>query len=62
MQRRPPNASADGRARTRAGSDQAADDWGDLDEFSARGSEPTLRGLDGQEAAAGFSWESQRYA
>ncbi len=41
------------------GGDQAADDWGDLDEFSARGSEPTLRQLDEQEAAAGFSWEKQ---
>ena len=42
-----------------AGGDQVADDWGDLDEFSARGSEPTLRRLDEQEAAAGFSWEKE---
>lgn len=42
-----------------AGGDQAADDWGDLDQFSARGSEPTLRRLDTQEEAAGFSWENQ---
>lgn len=41
-----------------AGGDQATDDWGDLDEFSARGSEPTLQLLDRQEAAAGGSWES----
>lgn len=41
------------------GSNQATDDWGDLDEFSARGSEPTLRQLDEQEAAAGFSWEKE---
>lgn len=41
------------------GGDQATDDWGDLDEFSARGSEPTLRRLDEQEAAAGFSWEKE---
>jgi len=32
----------------------------DLDEFSARGSEPTLRRLDEEEAAAGFSWENHR--
>lgn len=41
------------------GADQGADDWGDLNEFSARGSEPTLRRLDRQEAAAGFSWEKE---
>lgn len=40
--------------------EQKADAWGDLDEFSARGSTPTLRRLDEQEAAAGFSWESHR--
>lgn len=39
--------------------DQAADDRGDLDEFSARGSEPTLRRLDEQEEAVGFSWEKE---
>lgn len=39
---------------------QAADNWGDLDEFSARASAPTLRRLDEQEAAAGFSWETHR--
>ena len=33
-----------------------ADQCGDLDEFSARGSTPTLRRLDEDEAAAGFSW------
>jgi hypothetical protein len=38
--------------------EQKADAWGDLDEFSARASTPTLRRLDEQEAAAGFSWES----
>lgn len=37
-----------------------AETWGDLDEFSARASTPTLRRLDEQEAAAGFSWESHR--
>lgn len=42
------------------GGDQADDDWGDLDEFSARGSEPMLQRLDEQEAAAGFSWEKRR--
>lgn len=40
--------------------EQKADAWGDLDEFSARASMPTLRRLDEQEAAAGFSWESHR--
>jgi hypothetical protein len=44
---------------TSGGGDQGADDWGDLDEFSARGSEPTLRRLDRQEAAAGFSWKKE---
>lgn len=39
---------------------KGADAWGDLDEFSARASTPTLRRLDEQEAAAGFSWESHR--
>lgn len=42
-----------------AGGDQAADDWGDLADFSARGSEPMLRRLDKQEEAAGFSWEKE---
>jgi len=37
-----------------------ADECGDLDEFSARGSMPTLRRLDENEAAAGFSWEEER--
>lgn len=45
-----------------AGRDRAVDEWGGLDEFSARGSEPPLRQLDKQEAAVGFSWESQRDA
>lgn len=40
--------------------EQKADAWGDLDEFSARASTPTLRRLDEQEAAAGFSWENHR--
>ena len=39
---------------------QNVDAWGDLDEFSAHASTPTLRRLDEQEAAAGFSWESHR--
>lgn len=39
---------------------QVVDEWGDLDEFSARGSAPTLRRLDEEEAAAGFSWENHR--
>ena len=38
------------------GDGRTVDDWGDLDQFSARGSEPTLRRLDEEEAAAGFSW------
>lgn len=42
--------------------DRAVDEWGGLDEFSARGSEPTLQRLDKQEAAVGSSWESQRDA
>jgi hypothetical protein len=42
-----------------AGGDQATGDWGDLDEFSARGSEPTLLRLDEQEKAAGFSWKKE---
>lgn len=42
------------------GNEQVVDEWGDLDEFSARGSEPTLRRLDEEEAAAGFSWENHR--
>ena len=33
------------------------DEWGDLDEFSARVSAATLRRLDEEEAVAGFSWE-----
>jgi hypothetical protein len=37
-----------------------ADECGDLDEFSARGSMPTLRRLAENEAAAGFSWEEER--
>lgn len=40
--------------------EQKVDAWDDLDEFSARASTPTLRRLDEQEAAAGFSWESHR--
>jgi hypothetical protein len=39
--------------------DQAVDEWSDLDEFSARASTPTLRRLDEDEAAAGFSWGCQ---
>jgi len=42
------------------GNERVADEWGDLDEFSARGSEPTLRRLDEEEAVAGFSWENHR--
>ena len=42
-----------------AGGDQATDDWGDLDEFSARGSEPTLLRLDEQEKATGLSWKKE---
>jgi hypothetical protein len=44
------------------GNERVVDEWGDLDEFSARGSEPTLRRLDEEEAAAGFSWENHRKA
>lgn len=36
---------------------RAADEWGDLDEFSARASAAVLRRLDDEEADAGFSWE-----
>lgn len=36
------------------------DEWGDLDQFSARASAATLRRLDEREAAAGFSWEDHR--
>ncbi len=32
------------------------DELGNFDEFSARGSEPTLQRLDEQEATARFSW------
>lgn len=42
------------------GDERVVDEWGDLDEFSARGSAPTLRRLDEEEAAAGFSWENHR--
>ncbi len=38
---------------------QGVDKWGDLDEFSARASTPTLRRFDEDEAAAGFSWEGE---
>ena len=36
------------------------DEWGDLDAFSAHASAATLRRLDEEEAAAGFSWEKHR--
>jgi hypothetical protein len=42
------------------GNERGVDEWGDLDEFSARGSGPTLRRLDEEEAAVGFSWENHR--
>jgi len=48
------------RAVEREHADDNQDEWGDLDEFSARASTPTLRRLDEQEAAAGFSWENHR--
>jgi hypothetical protein len=35
---------------------------GNIDDFSARGSEPMLQRLDTQEVAAGVSWESQHGA
>lgn len=35
----------------------SVDEWGDLDEFSARASAATFRRLDEEEAAAGLSWE-----
>jgi hypothetical protein len=41
----------------RAVAHAAIDEWGDLDAFSADASSATLRRLDEQEAAAGFSWE-----
>ena len=41
---------------------QCVDEWGDLDEFSARASTPTLRRLDEHDEAAEFSWESRRDA
>ena len=38
----------------------SVDEWGDLEEFSAHASSATLRRLDEEEAAAGFSWEGHR--
>lgn len=40
--------------------ERSSDRWGDVDEFSARGSTATLRRLDEQEARAGFSWDNER--
>src|SRR5258708_606185 len=40
--------------------DQTVDEWGDLDEFSARGSEPTLRRLDEDGAASGIPGRKRR--
>lgn len=36
---------------------RTVDEWGDLDEFSARASSASLRRLDEEEAKAGFSWD-----
>ena len=39
---------------------RSVDEWGDLDEFSARASAATFRRLDQEEAAAGFTWDEHR--
>ncbi len=36
------------------------DQWGDVDEFTARASEAMLRQLDEDEAKVGFSWEDHQ--
>jgi len=43
-----------------AGAGRVEDEWGDLTAFSAQASAATLRRLDSQEAAEGFSWEDRR--
>lgn len=39
---------------------RAVDEWGNLDEFTARASTAALRRLDEAEAAAGFSWDENQ--
>jgi hypothetical protein len=41
---------------------RTVDEWGDLDEFTARASSAMLRRLDEEEAKAGSSWEEHRRA
>jgi hypothetical protein len=40
----------------------SVDEWGDLDAWSDAASKDTMRMLDEEEAAAGFSWEENRPA
>ncbi len=44
----------------RAAAGATVDEWGDLDAFTAEASRATLRRLDEEEAAAGFSWDDHR--
>lgn len=39
---------------------RSLDDWGDLDQFSARGSRGVLRHMTEDEEPAGLSWEKFR--
>lgn len=48
------------RAVEREHAGRTVDEWGDLDEFTARASSAMLRRLDEEEAKAGFSWEEHR--
>ncbi|HEY5343011.1 MAG TPA: hypothetical protein VIJ66_05070 [Solirubrobacteraceae bacterium] len=44
------------------GTDDTADEWGDLDAWSDGESKDTMRMLDEEEAAIGFSWEQRNPA
>jgi hypothetical protein len=41
------------------GTDDTVDEWGDLDAWSDGASKDTMRMLDEEEAAVGFSWEQR---
>lgn len=48
------------RAVEREHGDKIVDEWGDLDAWSDAASRGTMRALDDEEAAIGFSWEQRR--
>lgn len=48
------------RLRQTVGGERTLDDWGDLEQFSARASRGVLRHMAEDEERAGFSWEKFR--